>query len=656
MSHRFVRYAATRLVAALRRAAGRIAVEVDYRGGQIRIVGIDLGGGKDYKRGQADPPPADMVVNARGLGPDTGRWTGDWPIAWARWDGRAVSGSADGDGMMGFASNDDLGVGWDEWAEYSSDRAGVDPNRRTHQLPLWHGLTHSQLADTPPWSGYVRKPSFATEALAVRDATGATFADALEAWLRNLRENIATFEAIDTDGFTRCESCGDLLASGEATEAWGNSYCEDHRPQSCENCGKPVSESDACYDEGGAAYCSGCYEEEHGDILAEVTDVFYEEHPDLKRIDALQKAKNEVEMEPEAYVAIFGDLSWRSSFGGDAWARIAETWRDLRKAVAREDWPEMTLLVDHAFDLVHNNGSLFTKAKDEVRSWLFQALEDKYFLDPLQYRDKLSPDARKVLDAYIRNSGGVAKWRERIEAAGDAMSRFEKVLLKDRDGKMAERLWKVNRLSPQMFRDRDSFLEVAFWSKGRSQHAVHTGRAVRAFLRSPDGRTAVAAMVAVEPYECKAGTAHPAGATLRGEFLPKLLEVARADPVLRRLWEPLVPGAIRPDSPSSELSNYQWGKWAEFLTGEARRQKEDSATVASALAAAFIRLAMRTTDFYDFYALNIVRCGALPDDMAQMCEGLKKVTTLEVAKALLKILARAVVREARHVDDSLRVK
>jgi hypothetical protein len=42
--------------------------------------------------------------------------------------------------------------------------------------------------------------------------------------------------------------------------------------------------------------------------------------------------------------------------------------------------------------------------------------------------------------------------------------------------------------------------------------------------------------------------------------------------------------------------------------------------------------------------------------MVQMCAGLRKVTTLDVAKALLKILARAVVREARHVDDSLRME
>jgi hypothetical protein len=627
-----------RLIAALRRAAGRIAVEVDHRDGQIRIVGIDLGGGKSYKRGQADPTPADIVVNAQGLGPDTGRYTGDRPIAWAKWDGRTIGGSADGDGMMGFAHGD-LVVGWDEWAKYITP--ATHKNTGQLKLPLWRDESH----------GFDRADA-KSKALAVRDATGATFADAMETWVQNLRENIAAFEAIDLDDFTRCETCEELLAAGDATEAWGQSYCQDHQPAFCDSCNEPVPEDEQNFDEGsGSTYCSSCYESVVGDILAEVTEGFYEKHPDLESIEALEKAKDEVEMEPEAYVAIFGDLSWRSSYGGKAWAHIAETWRDLRKAVAREDWPKMTLLVDHSFDLVHNNGSLFTKAKDDIKSWLFQALEDKYFLDPLQYRDKLSPDARKVLDAYIRNSGGVAKWRERIEATGDAMSKFEKVLLKDKDDKMAGRLWKVHRLSPQMFRGRDSFLEVAFWNEG----AIQTAHAVRAFLRSPDGQTAAEAMSVLNPHECEAGTAHPAGATLRGEFLPKLLEVARKDPVLRRLWEPRVPGAIRPDSPTAEVSDYQWNEWAEFLASEARRKKEDSAAaVASALAAAFIRLALRATDFHDFYALNVVNCDALPDDMTQMCEGLRKVTTLDVAKALLKILARAVVREARHVCDSLR--
>jgi len=638
-----------RLVAALRLAAGRIAVEVDYRGGQIHIIDIDLGGGKGYKRGQADPPPADIVVNARGLGPDTGRYTGDQPIAWARWDGRTVSGSADGDGMMGFASGD-LVVDWDEWAKYIYE-SHRDNDPRQLQLPLWRGESNE--------SPGIERASAKSKMLSVRDATGATFADAMEAWVRGLRENIAVFE-IDLDDFTRCESCETLLAKRDATEAFGDYYCEDHQPNRCEKCGEPVSEDDISYDESGNGYCSGCYEEDYGDILAEVTDGFYERHPDLMSIDALEKAKDEVEMEPEAYVAIFGDLHWRSSFGGSAWAHIAETWRDLRKAVGREDWNEMTLLVDHAFDLVHNTGSLFTKAKDEIRSWLFQALEDKYFLDPLQWRDKLSPDARKVLDAYIRNSGGVAKWREKIEATGDAMSKFEKILLKDQDEKMAERLWKVHRLSPQMFRDRDSFLEVAFWSKDRTQGAVDVGRAVQVFLRDPGRQTAAAVMAALRPSECQAGTAHPAGDALRGELLPKLLKVVGADPVLRR--ELASSGDSEEELRESEKAiglSYKpwwWGEWAEFLTGEASRRKEDSLAVASALAAAFIRLALKTADFYDFYALNIVNCDALPDDMVQMCAGLRKVTTLDVARALLKILARAVVREARHVDDSLRME
>lgn len=47
-----------------------------------------------------------------------------------------------------------------------------------------------------------------------------------------------------------------------------------------------------------------------------------------------------------------------------------------------------------------------------------------------------------------------------------------------------------------------------------------------------------------------------------------------------------------------------------------------------------------------------MNCDALPDDMAQMCDGLRRATTLSMAKGLIAILARAVMREARHVTDA----
>jgi len=620
--------AARRLVRALREAAGtpKIDVIVDYRDGHAAISEIGFGAGKWLRpgglRAEGDPPTADVKVLLLD-GPE---------VAHAEWDGRGnISGDIDPDGAMSLASGD-LNVEWDEWIEFQGR------TRPSHggQLPL------VSLALGEHWG----------EMLRVRDANGADFATAIEAWIRNLSPQLAEFEDIDLDDYVRCERCEELIEQSAAFEAWGDYYCDEHAPSICEKCQEPIPHDEENYSEDGYTYCNDCYTD-----TEEVWENFYEDHPRLRDMEALEKADMEEEMPPEVYVTIFNDLDWNSAYGGSAWAHIAETWRDLAAAVEEEDWPRMHLLIDHAFDLVHNTGSLFTKAKDDVKKWLFRALEDKYFLDPLQYRGKLSADARKLLDLHIRYSGGVAKWKEQLDDRGRAAAKFEKSL-GERELKMAERLWNVHDLNLDLFRGRESFLEVAFWlsdAKGGMRHHrgdfIEDAKVVRAFLKSPSRTTAMEVMDNLYPDDCKAGTAHPAGSVLRGELVPHLLKVVSGDAGLRKEM-----AKDKEDEDTKRLLGrsrpWRWDRWVEFLKAEKSRQKE-FATVAFAISAAFARIALSSADFYDFYALTVVDCDRFDDDTARMCAGLKKVTTLGVAKSLLDILARAVMREARHISDQL---
>jgi len=650
---RSVRLASRRLMWALREAAGipRIDVLLDYRDGHATVSEVGFGAGKWRRLDQLqeNPPASDIRVIVE-----------EEEVARAEWDGGGIRGRVDPHGAMDIACEDDANVQWEEWVEFQGrehpggqlplfpPKRDPDWEKRNEEVPPFAQAPSSEAPLVSPVP--VRPESVANRLLVVRDAHAADFASALGMWVQNLASKLAEFEQLELDQYVRCEECESLVGRDTAAAAWGDYYCENHAPDVCEKCEEPIPRDETNYDDSGYPYCNECYSD-----TGEIWDSFYEEHPHLRDMEALEQAEGQYEMEPEVYVEIFRDLDWSEAYGGDAWAHIAETWRDLKAAIEREDWVRMHVLVDHAFDLVHNTGSLFTKASEGVKAWLFQALEDKFFLDPLQYRGKLSADARKLLDLHIRYSGGMAKWKQNIEDQEKTLDRFEKALLKEQDGGMAERLWRVHRMDPNMFRGRNAFLEVAFWSSNRTQTAIYDARKVRTFLHAPDSWTAFEVMAAIRPEMCKAGTSHPAGKVLREEFVPQLLKLIAGDPALRREL-----GTKESDEVSERVLGrgitkpWHWDEWGEFLKVEKQRQKELEGGVVAALASAFLKVALNPTDFYDFYALSAVDCAGLDDDAARMCRGLQKITTLSVAEALLLILSRAVIREARHVSDQLR--
>lgn len=640
---RDVRVAARRLRRAVREAAGvpLVTVSADYRDGIATLRGISVDG-ENVVPGQDQPPSDVVVLMSDGYGPHA--------VARATWDGKEMSGKVDADGAVDMAI-DNENIEWDDIV----DKLGrTRPDAKQMTLPF----PKQRDKDKP---GFYTKPkpdipreNVADSMLVVPDARGADFVQAAKLWLHGVARAIAKLEDLGTEDWVQCEDCGTLLDEGDAIGAWGDHYCQDHAPSFCHSCDEPISEDEEYWDEdSGNTYCQDCAPDRREDMW----DDFYATHPKLREMDALRKAADQDEMEPEVYITLYRDLRWTNAYGGSPWRHIAETWRDLAAAAAGQGDPaRLNVLVDHTFDLVHNTGSLFTKAKGSVRKWLFQALEAKYFLDPLEYRGKLSADVRKLLDLHIRYRGGVRVWKEGLEDKVKVMEKFERNLLRERDMKMAQRLWNVHDLNANMFRDRDAFLEVAFWSQIRSQTAIDGAKRLRRFLKSPARATLIDLVTDMGPGMFKAGTSHPAGDLFRREFVPKALKLLDADAPLRAEF-----AKGDDDKPDPEVVGqlagrpYLWDAWNEFFKGERRRRKDEAKepALATALLAAFVRTALKQTDFYDFYALTLIDCGGFPDDIARMCRGLRKVISITVAKSLVEILKRAVIREARHVSDAL---
>ena len=86
------------------------------------------------------------------------------------------------------------------------------------------------------------------------------------------------------------------------------------------------------------------------------------------------------------YEKLFREFNWSSSFGGDKWGDIAACWLALN-ATPDDDLPNLSKWIDHAYDLEHNTGTVFTKlskydlgesrALAEGFKWIKNALDFK---------------------------------------------------------------------------------------------------------------------------------------------------------------------------------------------------------------------------------------------------------------------------------------
>jgi len=209
---------------------------------------------------------------------------------------------------------------------------------------------------------------------------------------------------------SECPGCGAVLLpwDNEKLETYGDVYCYDCASM-CSGCEQGYPNDDLIWSEShGESFCSDCYSEITTDSVAEAWEEFYSDNPDLLSQNVLQKAAEESPQDASVYIDIFEGLPWASQYGGRAWAEIARTWRKMKHIrgttdmVPASSWSQAMMTIDHTFDLVHNTGSLFTKAKDSVRSWLMEALNTKRDVPPELWLNKLSSDVKRLFTEYYK--------------------------------------------------------------------------------------------------------------------------------------------------------------------------------------------------------------------------------------------------------------
>lgn len=104
---------------------------------------------------------------------------------------------------------------------------------------------------------------------------------------------------------------------------------------------------------------------------------------------------------------LFSNIRWPGSFGGPAWASIADGWLHLNNAKGAS----MLTYIDHVFDLQHNTGSVFTKLKGYQKEsgydWIQEALDHKRDLvSPFEMFEHISPSMRELAKIGIKLKTG----------------------------------------------------------------------------------------------------------------------------------------------------------------------------------------------------------------------------------------------------------
>jgi hypothetical protein len=111
----------------------------------------------------------------------------------------------------------------------------------------------------------------------------------------------------------------------------------------------------------------------------------------------------------DVLISVYDDISWAGSYGGKNWAKIAKAYKKL---LAANTLPMKIVYIDHAYDLQHNTGSVFTKVKAYYKedsgnlNWLAKALDWKRDAQDIRdYYDKVSLSLRSLVGWVAKKFG-----------------------------------------------------------------------------------------------------------------------------------------------------------------------------------------------------------------------------------------------------------
>jgi hypothetical protein len=110
-----------------------------------------------------------------------------------------------------------------------------------------------------------------------------------------------------------------------------------------------------------------------------------------------------------AFIFLFKDIEWYEGYGGDSWADIAIAYKKLLESSSLAD---KIVWIDHAYDLQHNNGTVFSKVSSYDKNgfgWLQKALSWKKNATDLRgFYDRVSGSLKPVVAWVAKNEHGKA--------------------------------------------------------------------------------------------------------------------------------------------------------------------------------------------------------------------------------------------------------
>ncbi len=155
---------------------------------------------------------------------------------------------------------------------------------------------------------------------------------------------------------------------------------------------------------------------------------------DWERGDSFRALKK-INMAPNTMAKIFEDAMnaqffnrfMGAGYGGHAWGMVAQAWGKLYNVKKHSD---KMVLVDHIYDLQHNNDTVFDKVRsyykhDSLR-WLKKALDFKRDIkDPFALYDRISPGLQDPFAYVMKMQNGITLQAFREETGSQPPTKIE---------------------------------------------------------------------------------------------------------------------------------------------------------------------------------------------------------------------------------------
>ncbi len=454
---------------------------------------------------------------------------------------------------------------------------------------------------------------------------------------------------------TTCESCGETRPDHDML---GDEICTECGA-TCDSCnGVFNKEDELSYHEGsGEMLCDSCFSkaeaEENSNTVQEAWINFYQEHPEWEAVGALWMAENQQRVDDiQFYVDLFDDMNWNDQYGGEKWAEIARTWKQLKEI--RDDspdgfvqnWDKAMLFLDHAFDLAHNNGSVFTKAPASIQDWLMIGLDMKRGFPPEFWINNVSPEVQKVLAmSYERSKTWdpkkPIKWDRHVAEENRKFTETGKakvIQIFENDASGYNIFIPINKIIHSYglvvadFKNTKYFPYILMINNNWN---VLVDDAVR-FIRHPSHNNLVVLIGRSTIQDAKKSVNE--NEEIFNMFVNHLRESAKS--LSAKSTRELISTSV-PQTQAEAI--HKAHDWINLIFGE-RSAKSSNWSIK------FAELSQST--FYDFYALTTVDCSDLIDvDDQKYCSFIKRYTVTQVVDDVMALLEKACIREARHVGE-----